>query len=49
MFNWERFKKVTEDKFFVAVEATDPKFQPAAIRELFESLGGTNVTLIHDD
>lgn len=49
MFNWERFKKVTEDKFFVAVEATDPKFQPTAIRELFESLGGTNVTLIHDD
>jgi hypothetical protein len=49
LFNWDRFKTVTEDKFFVAIEAADPKFEPVAMRELLESLGGTNITLIHGD
>lgn len=49
LFNWERFKKVTEDKFFVAIEATDPKFSPQPLKALLESLGGTNVTVIHGD
>lgn len=49
LFNWDRFKKVTEDKFFVAIESGDPKFSEPAIRELLESLGGTNITLIHGD
>ncbi len=49
MFNWARFKKVTEDKFFVAIESGDPKFEPVRVRELLESLGGTNVTVIHED
>lgn len=49
LFNWERFKKVTEDKFFVAIEASDPKFSPQPLKALLESLGGTNVTVIHGD
>jgi len=49
LFNWDRFKKVTEDKFFAAIESSDPKFSPVAVRELLESVGGTNVTLIHGE
>jgi Protein of unknown function (DUF3341) len=49
LFNWDRFKKVTEDRFFVAIESGDPKFSGHSVRELLESLGGTNITTIHGD
>ncbi|MFA7344796.1 MAG: DUF3341 domain-containing protein [Terrimicrobiaceae bacterium] len=49
LFNWDRFKKVTEDKFFVAIESGDPKFSERSVRDFLESLGGTNVTTIHED
>ena len=49
LFNWDRFKKVTEDKFFVAIESGDPKFSERSVRDLLESLGGTNITTIHGD
>ena len=49
LFNWDRFKKVTEDKFFVAIESGDPKFSERSVRDFLESLGGTNVTTIHGD
>ncbi len=49
LFNWDRFKKVTEDKFFVAIEAGDPKFSERSVRDFLESLGGANITTIHGD
>lgn len=49
LFNWERFKKVTEDKFFVAIEASDPKFDAVRLKDVFESLGATNITTVHGD
>jgi hypothetical protein len=48
VFNWERFSKVTDNGFFVVIEARDPKFSETKTRELLESLGGKHVTLIHD-
>lgn len=48
VFNWERFKKATDDGFFVVIEARDPKFSESKTRELLESIGGKHVTLIHD-
>ena len=48
VFNWERFKKVTDDGFFLVIEARDPKFSESKTRELLDSIGGTHVTLIHD-
>lgn len=48
VFNWERFKRATDDGFFIVVEARDPKFNEAKTRELLESIGGKHVTLIHD-
>lgn len=49
MFNWDRFAKVTEDKFFLAIESRDPKFSSVATKELLESVGGSNITLVHED
>lgn len=48
VFNWERFKRVTDDGFFLIIEAQDPKFNEARTRELLEEIGGQHVTLIHD-
>ena len=48
VFNWERFKKVTDNGFFLVIEARDPKFSEAKTRELLEGMGGQHVTLIHD-
>jgi hypothetical protein len=48
VFNWERFTRVTNDGFFLIIEAQDPKFNEARTRELLEKTGGQHVTLIHD-
>lgn len=48
MFNWERFKKVTDNGFFLVIEARDPKFSESKTRALLEQIGGTHVTLVHD-
>ncbi len=37
-----RFRKVTDDAFFLTIEATDPKFAQA--REFLEQAGGRNIT-----
>lgn len=37
------FKRATDDRFFISIEARDPIFDPAATRELLESLGGSAV------
>lgn len=49
VFNWDRFKKVTEDKFFIAIEANDEKFSLEQTSEFLKSLGGTHITAIHQD
>lgn len=49
MFNWERFKKVTEDGFFVVIEAVDPQYNEESVEDFLESLGATNLTVVHED
>ena len=49
MFNWERFKRVTNDGFFLAIEARDPRFTEIEARELLEKTGGQHITIVHDD
>lgn len=44
----ERFKRVTDDAFFVTIESKDPKFSVDASRAALEKLGGSNVTLVED-
>ena len=48
MFNWERFSKASDNGFFIAIEARDPKFSETKTRQFLESLGGRYVTLIHE-
>ncbi len=48
IFNWERFSRVTDDGFFLAIEARDPQFSEEKVRTLLAEIGGEHVTLIHD-
>jgi hypothetical protein len=49
LFNWERFSRVTNDGFFLAIEARDPRFTETGVRELLEQSGGQHITIVHED
>jgi len=49
IFNSERFAAFSNDKFFVSVEATDPKFNLERTKKLLEGAHATNVEVIFDD
>jgi hypothetical protein len=49
MFNWERFSRVTNDGFFLAIEARDPRFTENGVYELLEQTGGEHITIVHED
>ena len=42
-FNNERFLRVTDDRFFIIIEAKDPKFYRAKTEQLLSSLGASTV------
>ncbi|TNE50598.1 MAG: DUF3341 domain-containing protein [Deltaproteobacteria bacterium] len=46
LFQSKNFERVTDDKFFVAIEANDPQFDPEATAEFLKSLGATNIELV---
>src|SRR5215212_6410634 len=48
MFNWTRFKRATDDGFFLVIEARDPRFTEVEARELLESTGGEHITVVHE-
>lgn len=41
VFASERFRRATNDRFFISIEAVDPKYDRKRTRELADSLGGT--------
>ena len=47
LFNYEPFKRVTNDAFFLVIESVDPKFSEIGTREFLEGIGGKEVTLIY--
>jgi hypothetical protein len=49
LFNWERFSRVTNDGFFLAIEARDPRFTENGVYELLEQTGGEHITIVHED
>ena len=49
LFNWDRFAKVTDDGFFIVVEASDARFSEKDTRDFLEKAGGTNITLVYDE
>ena len=48
LFNVERFKKATDDGFFVCIEAKDSKFQSDLVKTLFEEAGATHIEEVYD-
>ncbi|MCB9831120.1 MAG: DUF3341 domain-containing protein [Planctomycetes bacterium] len=48
LFRMAKFKKATDDRFFVAIEARDEKFDPGATRKLLESTGAASVEICEE-
>jgi hypothetical protein len=48
VFNSERFAAVTDDKFFIAIEADDPKYDKRDTKKLLSKLGATHVEELED-
>ncbi|MCG3163089.1 MAG: hypothetical protein JMDDDDMK_04467 [Acidobacteria bacterium] len=48
VFNAPRFEMASRDRFFLCIEATDPKFEAAATRRFLESLGAREVSDVED-
>jgi hypothetical protein len=49
LFSSERFKKATDDGFFLCIEAQDPRFDAEAVRKLMKDLGASHVEDIHEE
>jgi hypothetical protein len=49
LWNWDVFSRATHDKFFVVIEANDPRFHEKDTPDLLREIGGTNLTFIGDD
>lgn len=43
LFRSQRFGRVTDDRFFISIEAADPRFDAEATRRLLESAGAVAV------
>jgi hypothetical protein len=46
LFRSKVFERVTDDAFFISIEAWDPRFDPSATRKLLESMGARSVELL---
>lgn len=49
LWEWPDFHRATHDKFFIVIEANDPKFNERASADLLRDLGGTNLTFIGEE
>ena len=48
LFKSERFRRVTNDRFFIVLDASDPKFEEAQSSQLLSSLGAMVVERVED-
>jgi hypothetical protein len=48
VFASERFQRATTDRYFIVIEARDPKFNEQETRELLESSGAVAVETLED-
>jgi hypothetical protein len=49
IFNSERFKGFSDDKFFVSVESIDPKWHVEKTKNLLEGCNPSHIELVYDD
>lgn len=48
LFKVERFRRVTDDRFFVVIDTRDPKFDEAKVQAMFESLKPLAIERVED-
>jgi len=48
LFTNQRFRRATQDRFFIVVEARDPKFQLERTRAFLSGLGGNAVEAVNE-
>ena len=48
LFKIDRFRRATSDRFFLVVDATDPKFQQAATSQFLQQLGADAIEVVED-
>lgn len=48
IFNAPRFRRVSRDRFFLLIEAGDPRFDPRETRRFLESLGSRSVNEVKE-
>ena len=48
LFSSDRFKQATHDKFFLAIEAMDPKFSDTETRRLLQDSGSKHIEEVRD-
>jgi hypothetical protein len=48
IFNSDRFRGATDDKFYISVEVEDPKYHPDRTRALLEKLHPTHIELVEE-
>ena len=48
IFSHKTFWRATDDRFFLSIEATDPKFDSAQTVRFLESIGGKNVAVVEE-
>ncbi len=49
LFNSARFEKVTDDKFFLSIESTDPLFNSDTTRQFLAAIGGKHIEELRDE
>jgi hypothetical protein len=48
LFRSRRFERVTDDRFFISVEASDPRYDAETTRELLERAGASHVEMVRE-
>jgi hypothetical protein len=49
LWEWDLFSRATHDKFFVVIEACDPRFDEKDTVNLLREIGGANLTFIGEE
>jgi len=49
LFASKQFHRATDDAFFIAIEARDPKFSAEGTSAFLTDIGGSNLELVEDD
>lgn len=49
LFNSDRFEKVTDDSFFIGIEADDALFEQRKVKQMLEEAGAIHIEEIYED